>query len=799
MKNSIKIPSVQFGDKYSALNRNSEEVFSAITEKTSDLGFSCYLKEKNSAISKTDGNYKRCEDIVKVTITVKGKNIVKTINGYYSSLEMKILLSENDIFNFLASCTKKEKIVQVVWNDVISNVGSKIVSRNIERQSLCRVIGLDENGMRRLKRLGDITVDGYIQPFIYNDELPPFFENRKTIFWKDGPGEEGFVGVWDWSAIPNKSGADSDYVESKFNKDVTPTEIIEISKAHNIDSLIDYLKQGVEEKPSCINVIFAYKVVKGGYEGVLCNNKILEIKDDKTYLNKEVNSLMAYFFNEEDILKTKTQEFYRYLRLDDYDRLVLTKSPVEIVRNIVLKRASWSAGKQFEMTKNEWKSFKGFLESIVDDTFYQDIVKECDCDENDAKSYFEEFLSVADEMLDSNDMDISILSKVVEHSDALKAQCEKLVEEKWLETHSKDIKKAKEELELITKDVNKSTNELNALNKEIKDKKQILAKLDKDTKKYDELGDQVLSRIKEKLNAAKNDVSDFVSELTILSTAIGGSQSVGNYSTNCYTVGKVVAGELSDSYLDSIDCIADELVEAGVDSKYSYSFACFLYSLYVNKINLLLAGPNSESIAHAFSTGLYGRYAGVIDCNAKYDSELLDKIITGEDKIILFKNAFSNGWIYNLVEAAQSTDKLFVYSNPIVEDLIIEPKGLYNYFVPVITDLFVGTRPSNNFIGSVMSDNYEEYTKQKKQISYSSYFKRINISNYLSEIIQNVISDFHNLYNDSDVTADYMYILFAYAYATGNGSAFAERIRIENTVNNDKLNMMLGLLGVTDD
>ena len=280
MKNSIKIPSVQFGDKYSALNRNSEEVFSAITEKTSDLGFSCYLKEKSSAISKTDGNYKRCEDIVKVTITVKGKNIVKTINGYYSSLEMKILLSENDIFNFLASCTKKEKIVQVVWNDVISNVGSKIVSRNIERQSLCRVIGLDENGMRRLKRLGDITVDGYIQPFIYNDELPPFFENRKTIFWKDGPDEEGFVGVWDWSAIPNKSGADSDYVESKFNKDVTPTEIIEISKAHNIDSLIDYLKQGVEEKPSCINVIFAYKVVKGGYEGVLCNNKLLEIKDD---------------------------------------------------------------------------------------------------------------------------------------------------------------------------------------------------------------------------------------------------------------------------------------------------------------------------------------------------------------------------------------------------------------------------------------------------------------------------------------------------------------------------------------
>lgn len=810
MNEYIRIPSAELSDKYSALNRKSVDIFIKITEELKPLGIVCYLKEKDIILEGIRKNYVNYKELVTVTISDSyGKIVKKSIGGFFSKTKEELLLSEKDVFDILVKCTRPERIQSVVWNDeIVSTYAAKEVimnnenlggSKKVEKQSLCRVLGVDDTGTRRLKRLGDISTDGYIQSFTIDEYAPKFFENRITIYWKDGPTDEGYVGVWDWSSIPNKSGSDSDYVESKYNSNLIPTEIIEVPKAHNVESIIDHLKEGIELIPKCERVIYAYKLTSDGYEGVLCEKKMLKILDGKVYLDNEVNSLVGYYFNKEDIFKTKTQEFYRFLRLDDYDKVVLTKSPIEIVKSIILKRASWSVAKQYNMTKNDWKSFKNFIDTIVDDTFFQEICNECDCEEDEARRYFKNFLESADDILDSNDMDIAVLTKVVEHSDKLKAECEAIVEKKWKDSHKNEIKTAEAELNDINKEIAKNNNRLESLKKEIKEKKSLIEKLEQDTKYFEEIGRQTVDNINKKLENAKNDVADFVSEVSFVSTAINGT-SAKNINANNFISGiEYDDTDIAHSYKDSIDYISDELAEAGVESYYRDPFACFLYAAYINKEHLLFAGPNGESIANAFSVALLGKSAGVLDCDYKYDQSIVNNMLSSDDQIIIIKNPFSNGWIYKLLDEGRLSNKLFIYVTPFSEDLVIEPKGLYNYFIPVFTEGFINDVPTNDFVGSKMSDDYEEYERKNVKSFYNDYFKAINVNGYLLSKIQRLLNDMHCLYKETDNTVDYLFIHFGYAYVTGKKELLIDRIKNESSIDKEKRYFMLKYLGDNDE
>lgn len=796
----IVVPSLEFGKKYSGLNKKSINIFTVITDELEEHDFVCYLKRTEDSIINEGNNYIYKKDLVFISyIDLDGEESISNIGGYFSSSKKEVLLNESMVYEFLGKCKKHNNIIDVSWdiNSLINpeNIFYPEGNKNVEKQSLCRVLGIDDSGNRRLKRLGDITSDGCIRPFIYDETLPKFYENRTSIYWKDGPKDEGTVGVWDWTAIPNKSGANNDYVESKYNCNVIPIEIIEVPEVHNIEVLIDHIKKGINSIPTCEKVVFSYRLNNDRFEGVLCVKTMLKIVEEKTYLSEDINSLKVFQFNKGDIFKTKTQQFYKYLRLDDYEKVILTKSPIEIVKNLVLKKASWSVAKQRDMTKADWKMFKSFIDSLVDDSFYQDICKQCDCNEDIAREYFTDFLKKADDVLDSGDMDISVLARVVEHNVKLKSECENIIKEKWIENHKKEIKESEEEITLIKKEIINQNKLLDSINNEIIEKKESLEKLKQDTNYYEEIGEKITKKIEDKLEYAKKHVSDFVGEISFLSSAINSSSITQEKNSIIFETGRNCDGtELTNSYKDSISFISDELAEAGVETHYRDSLATFLYAAYINKFHILLAGPNGESIANALSTALFNRYVGVVDCNCPYDRNSFRSVLNGCDSVIVVKHPFSNGWIYKSIDELYYTDKLIIFINDMSEDLLIEPKSLYNYCFPVFTEFFVDEIPTNNFIGSKKSDDYVELDMKTYRPSYNEYFTSLNLSPFLKNKIQRILSIMHFL-NESDVTADYLFIHLAFAYLTDKKDILIDQINRDNNIEKSKRKYMLRFLG----
>lgn len=82
-------------------------------------------------------------------------------------------------------------------------------SEEYEYTSLCEVFY--DHDKIWLSRLADIH-GGKIIRFTKVDSSPYFFGNRDRLFWTDGPKENGFIGIWQWNAVPRDSDPSKDFV-----------------------------------------------------------------------------------------------------------------------------------------------------------------------------------------------------------------------------------------------------------------------------------------------------------------------------------------------------------------------------------------------------------------------------------------------------------------------------------------------------------------------------------------------------------------------------------------------------------
>ena len=201
--------------------------------------------------------------------------------------------------------------------------------------SLCGVIS-DYNGQKWLIRYADLSYNGHYQIFYKSEDVPPYFTNRDKIFYKDGPSNDGFYGIWTWSAIPNEKDPSKDYILSRYNSDLDATEVVSISEASNIDDLIKLLKNGIEYQPHSHRVMFAFYVSKGQCMGILCNIKELNTVNGKTTFAEDCIEVPVYRFTSGDIMRLDNGiSFYRNAFAGLPSELYQLKNPLDIVKNIV--------------------------------------------------------------------------------------------------------------------------------------------------------------------------------------------------------------------------------------------------------------------------------------------------------------------------------------------------------------------------------------------------------------------------------------------------------------------------------
>jgi hypothetical protein len=68
-----------------------------------------------------------------------------------------------------------------------------------------------------------------------------YFENRDRLYRNDGPTALGTIGIWEWTAIPNRDNPAIDYVQSYYVKDYSPVRVV-VLMAKSLDEVVEQLQ-----------------------------------------------------------------------------------------------------------------------------------------------------------------------------------------------------------------------------------------------------------------------------------------------------------------------------------------------------------------------------------------------------------------------------------------------------------------------------------------------------------------------------------------------------------------------------
>lgn len=368
------------------------------------------LEEENRRLSDQLETAQHSLDTVKVEYGDRVQQIEQDKDKLASLLaEAQTKIDELQTAPSVFTCNEADQLAQ--FDDTDTSVLP--AAGNDEIVSLCSVIS-DYNGQKWLVRYADLGHDGYYHVFRKNEDIPPYFTNRDKIFYKDGPSADGACGIWSWSAIPNDKDPSKDYILSKYNMDIDAIEIVTIPEASNLDDLTNSLKKGIEYIPHSRRVMFAFYASKGQYIGILCNIKELVTANERVSISGDCVSVPVYEFSGEDIIRLDNGlSFYRNAFAGLPKTLCHLKSPLDIVKSIVLSSISWNAYKAREVTRAEYRMFKDFIGAIpVDDVTYK-IEIAFHCSHPAAEDLLNKFLNAVWKYVDGDSIEDDVVRSAI--------------------------------------------------------------------------------------------------------------------------------------------------------------------------------------------------------------------------------------------------------------------------------------------------------------------------------------------------------------------------------------------------
>lgn len=253
---------------------------------------------------------------------------------------------------------------------------------------------------------------------------------------------------------------------------------------------------------------------------------------------------------------------------------------------------------------------------------------------------------------------------------------------------------------------------------------------------------------------------------------------MGDKHNSCFSLGEQLDKEQLDENMfcrNSLDTLMSELSEAGIMQEFLSPVSAFLYSAYINRLPLLLAGPYGQNIADALSASLFGCRASSLNCSGDFNPDILAEAENSEADIIVIQNIFSNGWLIPLLEYIQQSKKYFIALHPFTEDLIIEPKSLFNYFHPLFTELFMGSMPSGLLVGGRNLSGYEPFTSAKSSIKHPLLNSLYKSQLYISRM-EKVLNDAEQMSGSSSPDLSFLCCYFPYSCCIGMSDFISDEI-----------------------
>ncbi len=756
-------------------------------------------------------------------------------NGFPYMTAIDIAL--NQIAVSLDSCGNKIEVHLVVFSDAEEKYAQEKASQlysdyfdvpqslrkmeEVEKTSFC-MVSIDVGENIWLNRMVDLDENGFTVPDISN-ELPYIFANRNRIFHRDGPATENAIGVWKWTAIQNRNNPETDYVESWYQADIQPIRVAVISGITSEQQLAKELSKGIPGEYFACDTLFVYRAAQGICRGFLCKQAQFTSEEQNLKLSADVYSLPVFNITTDDYVSIRLPEnnhFYLYkkLNLEKPSNYFTIGNTHDILRKLILERFTWSLFKDREYgTKADWRKCKAMLDTLSGSTLLDAVCDTLHCTPEKAQAMIEDFIRHADSLIEVGDFDTNVLAQVALHHEGLLSHCEPVVEDKWKKEHAEAIAAAEKEVDQTRGKVNEmlttAQEQLQSIEQEKeaveKEKNTALAetaaaqaKLDAivaEIEQYEALGKETMEKVRSKIADAQKDMAGFIADLSvflpqqpIISTAP--TASTIPQKTWQYTAGTVLevdeeVSDISHTWQEEVKYLETNLrnvfFSVNVNNDLCPLLAAYLYAVYINKVPLMITGPCGKDIADVISSTIYRKTSGCLELEDASCIEITNAITETSDAIIAVQNMFGKGWSDTLPQSLDGLDKYICWTHPYTEDMVMEPKGLYNYMLPLLSECFVEKLLPERCFPSIRADDFQAYISKKETSRHLRLIDKIGISklsrNRLAKVLSDtkaILTELYGKSNDRDI--ELLFGLLPLAVLTGKQSLLKEVLESEN-------------------
>lgn len=687
-----------------------------------------------------------------------------------------------------------------------------MINNEIELTSLC-YISEDYDGKVWLYRLADVENERLHTPF-KSDRSDNRFENRDRLYQKDGPSAIGSVGVWDWTAIPNRENPENDYVQSFYNGSYDPIRIV-VLPVQSVEELVKLLKRGAfRVRPLFCNTLFCYYMPKQErMAGVLCTKDEFKfLTKHEVVLSESVCALPVYTVLKRDVFNWDDSDlrFFKEFQIGPPLKSVFIKSTDEVVRDIVLERFTWPLFREcIGAAKAEWRASKAVLEKICGESLYEVVCGKMHCTQEQARQAVEHFVKRAGALLETGDIDGDVLAQLAIHHEGLKGICEEAVSKKWNDAHAAEIAKAKSEVEGVKsaaeEETEKAKKRLVEINEAISEaekkhnemlaqivaRQTILEQLRAEIKKNETLGIETAEAIRRKISDAQKDMAGFIADLSpFISQGSPAQTRQSDASTWQYICAPSVSYtedeiEMVQTWRDEYELLFDNLSSGSEVVEFCDILAAFLYAAHINHVPILIAGPDGRNIADSLAMSLYATGAGCLTVGNTCDYAIAGRVEQYNEQIVLIQNMFGKGWIDILPREFDGvSEKHIIWSHPYAEDLVVEPKGLYNYMLPILSECFVGLKkvPLVGVQPGKQAAEFRPYVHPETKTLQLSGFKKLGLSRLVRQRLEVVLTDAKAVLENPQIEKDveFMCGLLPLCVLTGKTDVLKETIESEN-------------------
>lgn len=638
--------------------------------------------------------------------------------------------------------------------------------------SLCRVKSTYQNKTPQLERIADFYDDAF------HLNLQPDSPSRNILYDSECNNfSEDFIGIWKWCTVPNiKTGA-PDFIKSKFYSEMMPPEIFFLPNCYTKEDLKNALVDGVETPSYVDKFIFALTRGQNSYTGIICTSSDFSMTENFYRLKSDIYKLTCIEFNGEDCIRVGGRVFFKKINpTDENTYFFLLKAPQEIIKEKVLAQATWSKFKA-NISKKEFQSVSAFLRSLstedffpTKDFFLRKIATACGYSVEKAKADLDFFIKQVEDYLCDEDLSDEVLVDVIKSHPKFSERIQRQVSESWHKENEEKISEANEKLTQLK-------NLLKEREETLKETQLQMEKISIQLAQKEKLMVEVEENLVRRMETARQNIANFICEMTFNQVSCSVSQRSVAPVKKSFRPGEIIADTVPEDDLnlrELVGALDSSLGVEGVSNDVILSFATYLLAAYFNKILLLLVGPNARDFADVFSISLNGKTAAIFDCGCVNSLDDLQIFADSDDEVIVVLNPFAPNFIAYLPELVHLKNKFIFAVHPFVEDLLIEPRSLYNYFLPVFTELISDRLASRNFVDFYPSEKCKKnfcarYKYNPDEIPISAQERMNKLLKDTRKILKENFAE-RNAVSECTV----LFTKFPLAYVTGNAEKFLD-------------------------